>query len=291
MEQQLFKAAPSLVQIGKIDIREVYGERLCVANAILAWPNTNEARAQVAIWKHVVAARLLDDVCDLTNDEIYNVAIEGLDFLNISGTKKQWGPIVDALKQAGYKPARKQSRKTDSLTRITRKRFESLRLKPELVPSSLWRRSLCSTLGRHSSQWRAIRKQVIESTDGKCDICRARQEKGMICHEQWNYDDTQHIAMLVGFELVCADCNLVLHGGWSSVLTAETAQHDPAKALELWIRRETHMERVNGITAEEKQAVQEYAGALHAKRSKHTWNVGISAELIQCFPFLYGIKL
>jgi hypothetical protein len=291
MEHLAIYEVPSLVQIGKTEFREVYGERLYIAYATLGWPNTNEVRAQIAIWKHVVAARLIDEVRGLNDDETYNVGLGGNDFLDIESTKKIWKPILDALKQAGYRAARSKSRKTGSPTRISKKRFNNLRLKPELVPLPLWGRSVCSVLGRHSSRWRKIRKQVLEAASGTCEICGTHQEKGMICHEQWHYDDAQHIATLIGFEIVCSDCNLVLHSGWSSILVFGTALNDPAKALELWIRRETHIERVNGIAAEEKLAVQKYSGALHSERSKHEWSIRISAEVIQRFPFLNGIGL
>ncbi len=71
----------------------------------------------------------------------------------------------------------------------------------------------------------------------------------------------------------------------------KTEERDPAKALEILIRRETQMNRVNGITDEEKQAVYEYAGRQHGERSKHRWRVKIAAGIVQRFPSLRGIKL
>jgi len=66
---------------------------------------------------------------------------------------------------------------------------------------------------------------------------------------------------------------------------------DPVKALEFWIRRETHIERVNGITGQEKQLAYNYAGKQHSERSQHRWRIKIAPEIRQSFAFLKGVKL
>ena len=94
-----------MVHVNRLELREVYGERFCVGEVTLEWPQTNAVKAIVAIWDHVVASRLLDQVYKLDSGEICEVGIGGLDFL-YNSAKKYWHPILDALKTAGYKPTR-----------------------------------------------------------------------------------------------------------------------------------------------------------------------------------------
>jgi hypothetical protein len=35
----------------------------------------------------------------------------------------------------------------------------------------------------------------------------------MICHEKWGYDDKRLVATLLGFEIHCSNCDLVVHAG------------------------------------------------------------------------------
>ena len=35
----------------------------------------------------------------------------------------------------------------------------------------------------------------------------------MTCHEKWGYDDKQFVAILLGFEIHCSNCDLVAHAG------------------------------------------------------------------------------
>ena len=74
-------------------------------------------------------------------------------------------------------------------------------LKPELVPRSLVGRSEFKALAR-GKEWIQIKQSVIETAQGICQICGSRRDKGMICHEIWDYDDNEHIAILSKFQLI-----------------------------------------------------------------------------------------
>ncbi|MBA7694246.1 hypothetical protein ES703_102853 [subsurface metagenome] len=40
----------------------------------------------------------------------------------------------------------------------------------------------------------------------------------MICHEEWEYNDDAHIARLIGFRLICRECNFANHYGKAGTL-------------------------------------------------------------------------
>jgi hypothetical protein len=106
-----------------------------------------------------------------------------------------------------------------------------LRLEPELVPRPLW------GISAHQLplvEWRReIRPAVVEEHGGLCSRCGA-STKSMFAHERWEHDDASAVATVVGLELVCSECNAVLHIG------RLPPQHR-ASAL-------AHLARVNGVT-------------------------------------------
>ncbi|HKJ37284.1 MAG TPA: hypothetical protein VJ972_00790, partial [Anaerolineales bacterium] len=220
----------------------------------------------------------------------YYPVMEGLDFLFTRETRVIWQPILDEMKKLDYKVSRKKSWGKNDLHRITKKYYEGLLLKPELVPVPLWGKSLYNTL-KGNAKWRRIRKQVLEAALGKCQICQSHYEKGMLCHEKWNYDETNFTATLTGFELVCPDCNFVLHYGRSGQIIVGTSMSNPEKAVELYIRRDIHMERINQLSRAQCQRVLFHANQEHGRRSKKKWKIKISPELRKQFPEIKGIRI
>lgn len=151
-------------------------------------------------------------------------------------------------------------------------------LTPELVPRPLWGRSVYRSVRR--SVWDgAIRRRVLEEAGGKCEICAGSYETGMICHEVWHYDDEVHSALLMGFKLICKDCNFVHHFGKASTLgLAEDAVR--------------HLIRVNAIGEDEARTLVSEAIRLWLQRSSiDNWIVAISNDLVARFPFLSGVAI
>src|SRR5262249_5898098 len=89
-------------------------------------------------------------------------------------------------------------------------RRKSIHLVPELVPKPLFGISLYRLLPR--AKWELIRNQELTISKNRCAIC-LDVGPGLICHEQWFYDDGKSIAMLIGFEIHCQECDLVTHMG------------------------------------------------------------------------------
>lgn len=89
-------------------------------------------------------------------------------------------------------------------------------LTPALVPHPLWRKSVYNALPR--KRWEALRRTVQEAAANACIHCGAKYDSHMVCHEVWAYDDVKHVATLTAFEIVCRDCNSVLHLGKSLLI-------------------------------------------------------------------------
>ncbi len=161
-------------------------------------------------------------------------------------------------------------------------------LKPELVPRPLIGRSVFKALAR-GKEWISIRESAIESARGACEICGSKNDKGMICHEVWDYDDTKHLATLIKFQLICPYCNFVVHVGgsgnvWGGNLSMDIYSDPTSIALE-------HIIEVNGISLDNAIQLLADANKLHDERSKFDWEITIAYDLKVKFPVLDGLTL
>jgi hypothetical protein len=90
-----------------------------------------------------------------------------------------------------------------------------MKLTAELVPSTVWHKSLYRLLPR--KVWNNIRESIIAKNGRKCQICN--ETKGVMnLHELWNYDDNNHIQRLDGFILLCKMCHHIKHLGLAGIL-------------------------------------------------------------------------
>ena len=152
------------------------------------------------------------------------------------------------------------------------------RLVPALVPAPLWGRSVYQILRatRRGGAWKRLRADVLARADGACHVCGEHQDRFMVCHEVWDYDDDAGVAMLVDFALNCWGCDAATHPGCAG----PTGRRETARA---------QLEKVNGMTAEEVQALLDAAVEEWARRSQRAWTVVVSAELCQRYPVLVGL--
>ncbi len=162
------------------------------------------------------------------------------------------------------------------------------KLRPSLVPSPLQRRSVLHAVKR-DKRWKQIRKQVIVRADSRCEICGESRDKGMICHEVWQYDDAVHEARLTGFQLICPPCNLVIHvGGSGNIWGGDTSGTMSADAGTIALE---HLMRVNEMSFEDALAMLIEASHRYDERSKHQWSVAVDRALIEQFPVLDGLTI
>lgn len=290
LEDTIFlNTPPSKVKIVTLEKKDVYGEKIWFGKVILGWADTNTVEAKIAVSRKVVAANLLQPVCNVKNNWIYNPSsIQGLNFLSWQSTKTSWKPIIELLRKKGYQPTRRKSWGSSDKQKVTKKYYEKLLLKPELVPTPLWGKSLYNALNR-DKRWRAIRKKVLIEALENCQICKNHYEKGMICHEKWEYNDKNLTSTLTGFELVCPDCNAILHYGRSAQIIAGTK--NPEKAVELFVRREIHMERINQLSKTQCKLILSYATEEHKRRSSKRWKIIIPPSIRKQFPEIKGVRI
>ena len=83
------------------------------------------------------------------------------------------------------------------------------KLIPQLVPEPLPRFSANRLL--RPSRWAAIRSDALAPAGNRCSVCLREQDKGLICHEVWLYDDEAGLATLLQLAILCPACNFVHH--------------------------------------------------------------------------------
>ena len=145
-----------------------------------------------------------------------------------------------------------------------------LRVRPELVPKSLWRRSGANLLSRQD--WAAVRRPELEKARHCCAVC-SNPGPGLICHEQWVYDYDLKTATLNGFEIHCKNCDLVTHMGKAKVDGKE------AQAVAQFCA-------INQATPSQASAAYQEAIVLWRKRNQASWSVKVADALLEQYPQL-----
>lgn len=135
-----------------------------------------------------------------------------------------------------------------------------VKLKIELVPKPLWRKSLAQLLPHEV--WISIREDRIRIIGSKCEIC-ASTEKPLELHERWKYDDRKHVQKLAGFWLLCKECHAVKHFGRSSILARE-GKLDLKELVK-------HFCSVNRCSKRDFERHSREVWDIWEKRSKHEW--------------------
>jgi hypothetical protein len=99
-----------------------------------------------------------------------------------------------------------------------------------MVPEPLWNTNLRYLLT--NKKWQEIRKQELKrircseedrKAHGKlhrCEIC-SQPKDSLDCHEIWHYNDEDKIQTLNGLIMLCKQCHLIKHIGFSSGLAME----------------------------------------------------------------------
>jgi hypothetical protein len=137
----------------------------------------------------------------------------------------------------------------------------------DLLPSTMWGKSLAqlsrTKCSGFRSTWDTIRKRELERASHKCELCGAAES--LLCHEKWRYETETQTQRLVGYEIACRSCNLILHPGRSGAdgLIDQTI---------------SHFCNVTGLTKKEldKAIVEAYSD--WAERSKHDWHIDVTYD-------------
>lgn len=140
-----------------------------------------------------------------------------------------------------------------------------MRLELELVPSDLWGRNLRTKL--KPREWRAVRLDALSRANNTCGICGAKiGDEGvtkLLCHEQWEYNDTLHIQKLVGLVITCFMCNLVNHSGMASEIR-DSIRVTPKDIMD-------HFLKINNCTEKDYREHKREAFSKWRERDKEKW--------------------
>ena len=98
----------------------------------------------------------------------------------------------------------------------------------------------------------------------------------MVCHEGCDYDDEASVATLVDFALNCWVCDAATHPGCAGL----TGRKEAARA---------QLEKVNGMSAEEVEALLDAAGEEWARRWQVDWTVVVAPDLTERYPVLVAL--
>lgn len=142
----------------------------------------------------------------------------------------------------------------------------------------VWGRSVYQVLRATSrgGDWKRLRIDVVARAGGDCHICGEHQARFMVCHEVWDYDDDAGVATLVAFALNCWGCDAATHPGCAGL----TGRGETARA---------QLEKINGMSAEEVEALMAATREEWARRSERAWTVRASAALCERYPVLDGL--
>ena len=98
------------------------------------------------------------------------------------------------------------------------KEDNDFKLMPSPVPDSCWYSNLRAHLP--TKVWDLIRKDAYAKTNGRCMICN-RPVKRLEAHEDWSYDEVNHIQKLERVVAICHSCHSVIHIGRTQLLGDE----------------------------------------------------------------------
>lgn len=138
----------------------------------------------------------------------------------------------------------------------------------DLVPKPSWGKKVSTILGER--EWRNIRKRELDRARNRCEICgHEGEQRELICHEVWEYDDTKHAQRLRGYKVVCRGCNLIYHLGYaaSNELANEAIEHF-SKLTGLRFQEARKL-----LNSKYRELVQ-----IYKERSKHDWKIDVNLE-------------
>lgn len=92
------------------------------------------------------------------------------------------------------------------------------KLMPSPVPDSCWYSNLRAHLPKKI--WDKVRFAVYKEANGKCMIC-GRTVKRLEAHEDWVYDEKNHVQKLGRMLALCHDCHSVIHIGRTQLVGDE----------------------------------------------------------------------
>lgn len=141
-----------------------------------------------------------------------------------------------------------------------------MKLYIELVPETCWYENLRKVLPK--KEWDKIRKDVYAKANHKCEICGVSSK--LNCHEIWEYNDTNAIQHLKGFQALCDNCHNIKHIGFVNVQISKGIW--PKKVLDDLSK---HFMKVNNVSLDEFNQHVKKAFDVWRERSKKKWKTDL----------------
>ncbi len=128
----------------------------------------------------------------------------------------------------------------------------------DLIPSSSWFASLANMLSR--SSWDKVRLPVIDRHGG-CEECGSRGR--LEVHEQWHYDEIEHVQSLIGLRCFCGICHEGRHLGRANITGRFDMVFD-------------RLVRINRLRPDEVIPYRDLIFDTFLSRSKRRWTIDLS---------------
>jgi len=130
----------------------------------------------------------------------------------------------------------------------------------ELVPKTAWYTNLRSELSK--DKWDELRRITYKRANYICEICGGVGDKYPVeCHEEWEYDDVNHIQKLIKLIALCPKCHKVKHIELSKI----RGEYDSCLL---------HLMRVNNWNLSKAEEYIQESFKIWEERSKHKWVIG-----------------
>lgn len=150
---------------------------------------------------------------------------------------------------------------------------KDLKLNMEMIPLTSFEVNLRNAVTRKN--WETIRSATYTKHNGKCVFCGkllslhkkddANKEVGQ-CHEDWEFDDENHIMHLKGCLLVCQMCHNIKHFGRTDTVLIEQGILSEDEVME-------HFIKVNGCDEVDYYEHKKYAWEKWGERSQYDWEL------------------
>lgn len=145
-------------------------------------------------------------------------------------------------------------------------KWKTMKLYIELVPETCFYENLRKVLPK--KEWDKIRKEVYAKANHKCKICGVSGK--LNCHEFWEYDDTNAIQYLKGFQALCDNCHNIKHIGFVNVQISKGIW--PKEVLDDLAK---HFMKVNNVGIDKFNQHVKEAFDVWQERSKKKWKTDL----------------
>jgi hypothetical protein len=138
-------------------------------------------------------------------------------------------------------------------------RFSNFKLRSDLIPRSSRYINLKNLAKPY--QWDIIRREAYKNSNHVCGLCG--KEGRLECHEQWEFDDINHIQKLIGTIALCNYCHSIKHLGFMAV----------NKSNEDIVKITNHFMQINHCSKKEFDTYVSYTFSQWGERSKFQWTI------------------